>query len=52
MGRTAGGVRAMKLGAGDTIVGADVVQERCKRSEILVVSRNGYWEYKTTAAAA
>jgi DNA gyrase subunit A len=27
MGRTAGGVRAMKLGKGDTIIGADVVRE-------------------------
>ncbi len=47
MGRAAGGVRGMKLGAGDTIVGADVVKKGVKNQEVLVVSRNGYG--KTTA---
>src|SRR6185503_16079155 len=42
MGRAAGGVRGMKLGAGDTIVGADVVKKGDKGQEVLVVSRNGY----------
>ncbi|HVU80295.1 MAG TPA: DNA gyrase subunit A [Candidatus Paceibacterota bacterium] len=53
MGRAAGGVRGMKLGSGDTIVGADVVKKGIKNQEVLVVSRNGYGkttstdEYKT-----
>ncbi|MSR70534.1 DNA gyrase subunit A [Candidatus Kaiserbacteria bacterium] len=53
MGRAAGGVRGMKLGAGDFIVGADVVPKGAKDLEVLVVSRNGYGkttsvdEYKT-----
>ena len=42
MGRGAGGVRGMKLSAGDFIVGADVVQKGMKNLEVLVVSRNGY----------
>ncbi len=42
MGRTAGGVRAMRLGAGDIIVGADVIPKGSKGLEVLVVSRNGY----------
>jgi len=47
MGRTAGGVRGMKLSGGDTIVGADVVHKGSKDVEVLVISRNGYG--KTTA---
>lgn len=53
MGRAAGGVRGMKLGSGDTIVGADVVPRGVRNLEVLVVSRNGYGkttpvsEYKT-----
>jgi DNA gyrase subunit A len=47
MGRAAGGVRGMKLGGGDYIVGADVVKKGMKNLEVLVVSRNGYG--KTTA---
>ncbi len=53
MGRGAGGVRGMKLSAGDIIVGADVVKKGMKNLEVLVVSRNGYGkttstdEYKT-----
>jgi len=42
MGRGAGGVRGMKLGSGDIIVGADVVRKGLKNLEVLVVSRNGY----------
>ncbi len=42
MGRAAGGVRGMKLGNGDIIVGADVVKKGVKNLEILVISRNGY----------
>jgi DNA gyrase subunit A len=55
MGRTAGGVRGMKLASGDVIVGADVIPKgkEGKAMEALVVSRNGYGkttetgEYKT-----
>ncbi len=55
MGRGAGGVRGMKLGAADFIVGADVIPKgrEGKDLEVLVVSRNGYGkttsteEYKT-----
>jgi DNA gyrase subunit A len=42
MGRSAGGVRGMKLSAGDIIVGADVIKKGIKNQEVLVVSRNGY----------
>jgi DNA gyrase subunit A len=42
MGRAAGGVRAMKLGKGESIVSADVVPKGIKDAELLVVSRNGY----------
>ena len=42
MGRAAGGVRGMKLRAGDIIVGADVIPKGRKDLEVLVVSRNGY----------
>lgn len=41
MGRTAGGVRAMKIGAKDVIVGADVVRDE-KASHFLVVTNLGY----------
>jgi len=47
MGRSAGGVRAMKLSTGDTIVGADVIHKDHADMEVLVVSRNGYG--KTTS---
>ena len=42
MGRTAGGVRAMKLGKGDRIVGFDVVKKETRdSSSLLVMSANG-----------
>lgn len=42
MGRTAGGVRAMKLGKGETIVGFDVVKKETRDSAaLLVMSANG-----------
>ncbi|MDE2078776.1 MAG: DNA gyrase subunit A [Patescibacteria group bacterium] len=41
MGRTAGGVRAMKLSGKDAIVGADVILNE-KESEILVVADMGF----------
>ncbi len=47
MGRTAAGVRAMKLSGKDTIVGADVVRNE-KESQILVVAEMGYGK-KTNA---
>ncbi len=49
MGRAAGGVRGMKLAAGDTIVGADVIPKGAKDLEVLVVSRNGYGKATKTA---
>ncbi len=42
MGRAAGGVRGMKLGKGDFIVGADVVKKDNEKPELLVMSENGY----------
>ncbi len=48
MGRTAGGVRGMKLAGGDSIVAADVLPKNAKKLEVLVVSKNGYG--KTTPA--
>ncbi len=42
MGRTAGGVRGMRLGKGDYIVGADVVGKEMQNPELLVVSANGF----------
>ena len=48
MGRTAGGVLAMRLGKGDSIVSADVLSKDNKDSEILVVMENGFG--KTTPA--
>ena len=53
MGRTAGGVRGMKLKKGDFIVGADVVKKDAQEPTLLVMSENGYGkrtvlkEYKT-----
>ncbi len=42
MGRTAGGVRAMKLGKGDLIVGFDIVKKETKdKASLLVMSANG-----------
>jgi len=41
MGRTAGGVRAMKFGPKDKIIAADVIRDE-KQSEILVLADMGY----------
>lgn len=49
MGRGAGGVRGMKLSAGDAIVGADIIPKGAKDREVLVVSRNGYGKTTTVA---
>jgi len=42
MGRVAAGVRGMKLGKGDYIVGADVVSKGDDQSTFLVMTENGY----------
>ena len=48
MGRTAAGVRGMKLGKGDKIVATGIISKGGKDMVILVVTENGYG--KTTAA--
>ena len=53
MGRQAAGVRGMKLGSSDSIVGAGVIPKDAKNAELLVISSTGYGkktklsEYKT-----
>ncbi len=53
MGRQAGGVRGIKLGSGDSLVGAGVVPKGIKDAQLLVLSSTGYGkktklsEYKT-----
>lgn len=42
MGRAAGGVRGVKLGKGDSVVGADVVRPDFKNPNMLVMMENGY----------
>lgn len=42
MGRSAGGVRGIKLRKGDFVVGADVVQKDGEKPELLVMSEHGY----------
>jgi DNA gyrase subunit A len=42
MGRTAGGVGAMKLGKGDVIVSADVIHGGSKGKEVLIVTEQGF----------
>jgi len=42
MGRTAGGVRGMKLRTGDFIVSADLLCKDAENPELLVMSANGY----------
>lgn len=42
MGRGAAGVRAMKLGKGDSIVATGVIPKGAEDMELLVVSENGY----------
>jgi DNA gyrase subunit A len=48
MGRTAGGVTAMKLSKGDCIVSADVISGEVEVKNILIVTEHGYG--KTTPA--
>lgn len=53
MGRSAGGVRVMKLDKGVEVVGADTIKKSQKDGQVLVMSANGYGkktnltEYKT-----
>jgi len=53
MGRQAAGVRGMKLGSGDIIVGSGIIPRGVKDAELLVLSSTGYGkktklsEYKT-----
>jgi len=53
MGRSASGVRAIRLGKGDSVVGAGVIKKEAKTAGFLVISQNGYGkktdieEYKT-----
>jgi len=42
MGRPAGGVRGMKLGSGDSIVGSSVIPKADKDAELFVLSSTGY----------
>lgn len=48
MGRTAAGVRAMKLSKGDVVVSADVIRKGDEAAEVLVITENGYG--KTTSS--
>lgn len=53
MGRTAGGVRAIKLGKGDKVIGVDLIKKGDKESGFLTMAENGLGkqtnvdEYKT-----
>jgi len=53
MGRSAGGVRTMKLSSKDAIVGTGVIRKEDKNPQIIVMTNNGYGkktdakEYKT-----
>ncbi len=42
MGRTAGGVRGIKLGKGDAVIGVDVVKKENKDGAFLTMSANGF----------
>lgn len=42
MGRSAGGVRGIKLEKGDAVVGAHVIKQSAKGGHLLVISANGY----------
>ena len=42
MGRTAGGVKAIKLIKNDEVVGSDVGRKSYEKPEVLVISENGY----------
>jgi len=42
MGRTAGGVKAMRLKKGDEIIGSDIIGVQDKNLSLLTMSKNGY----------
>lgn len=42
MGRAAGGVRGIKLGKGDSVIGAHAIKKDGKGAHLLVISANGY----------
>jgi DNA gyrase subunit A len=42
MGRTAGGVRGIKLGKGDEVIGAHAIKKAWSGAHLLVISANGY----------
>jgi DNA gyrase subunit A len=42
MGRTAMGVRGVKLGKGDTVIAAEVVSNTWNSATLMVISQNGY----------
>jgi len=42
MGRTAAGVKAMRLRKGDEIIGSDIISLKDKNLSLLTMSRNGY----------
>ena len=42
MGRTAAGVRAIKLGKQDEVVGIDIAKKDLKDIQLLVITKNGY----------
>ncbi|PIR38236.1 MAG: DNA gyrase subunit A [Candidatus Zambryskibacteria bacterium CG10_big_fil_rev_8_21_14_0_10_42_12] len=42
MGRTAGGVRSIKLGKGDKVIAAQVAPAGMKDATLLIVTKNGY----------
>lgn len=42
MGRAAGGVRAIKLGKGDVVIGAHVIKKNWQGAHLLTISSNGY----------
>lgn len=49
MGRGAGGVRAMRLGKGDRIVGAQIISKEDKNPSLLIISSNGYGKRTETS---
>ena len=42
MGRTAAGVRGIRLKKDDEVVGMNIVQRKQKEGELLVITKNGY----------
>ena len=42
MGRGAGGVRGIRLGKGDFVIGADIIQKEYEKPRLFTVSKGGY----------